>query len=300
MDNFEILEVIGKGAFSIVYKAMDKQRLNIVAIKRSLNTVKSKNLLAREFVLAYRINCPNIISVYNYYEDYFNDYMIIEYANSGDLLNYVNKCESLNENIIRYIFKQICVGVEYLHKARIIHGDVKLENILLIEKGSELIVKLGDLGFASEFNDKKKIYKYGSPLYTAPEIIIGAKIIGPESDIWSLGVVLYGMLYKEFPIKTKDERLDYLGFAVIGPKFKKDYSAQVEDLVLKMLNVSVNSRITIYGILKSEWLSPSFKLDLSSIVGIPKRSNSGKIPSLLSSPLNTASPKESPLPKSQP
>lgn len=339
MENYEIICPIGKGAFSTVYKANDKKASKVVAIKISQNiklersdnplvskfqipyqstlddmsskgkqnklpfnmdSFKTKNLLLREFNILSKVNSPNILTVHGYFQEGLYNYLVLEYANNGDLLTYLNNLDILDEDTIKSFFKQICLGVKYLHDNNIIHGDIKLENILLFKKSleNEIAVKLADFGFSTEFSlTRKRIYTYGSPIYTAPEIILGVEVFGPEVDIWSLGVVLYCMLYKETPLTAENgiiKAKSYLKLGVAGPKFKKPYSNECEKLLTLMFNLSPILRINITDIIKSSWVSPPFKLDLSKLLS---RRNSSKLGlTEPSSPLNTGSPVESPIP----
>lgn len=291
MSDYEFLKPIGTGSTSIVYKSVDKLTSKPVAVKRTKVINSSKNQLEKEFLILINAVCPNIIHAYDYIKNDLFEFLILEYAEEGDLLTYANSHNFIPEETIKTIFRQMCIGIKYLHDKNIVHSDIKLENVFIFNK--DLLVKIADLGLSVTFDPNKKVvYNSGSPLYIAPEIILQVPVIGPEVDIWSLGIVLYALLYKKMPLKKKNKdeipSKEYLKFAVAGPKFKitnleeSNYpviqrSIEVEKLVLSMLNVSVKSRLTINEILKSHWLQPPIKLDLSGIInGIPRIKSGSK------------------------
>ena len=133
-------------------------------------------------------------------------YLIMEYIEGISLLEIIKKEKEhfLEEKLALKYFKQIVQAIDYCQSKNICHRDIKLENILTIKEDS---VKLIDFGFAVITN--KETYQTllcGSPSYMAPEIVKREKYIAQYSDIWSLGVLLYSMLYGRFPFKGKTQK----------------------------------------------------------------------------------------------
>jgi 5'-AMP-activated protein kinase catalytic alpha subunit len=116
----------------------------------------------------------------------------MELCAGGDLLNYVRKRKKLDEDSAKVIFKQIIEGLGYIHKKRILHRDIKLDNILLDGKGN---VKIADFGVSKLVKPGDVMHEQsGTPAYIAPEILREEGYMGFKADIWSAGVVLYAML----------------------------------------------------------------------------------------------------------
>jgi len=141
-----------------------------------------------------------------------NFYMVFELADSN--LDALIKLlgNRLVESDIMKIFVQILRGIYILHENNVAHGDIKLENIFVFKNKSKLdneeswCLKIGDLGFSSDCDDKTLLNNFsGSPLYAAPEITLSLPYNGLKSDIWSFGVVVYFLFYGRFPFDVEDD-----------------------------------------------------------------------------------------------
>lgn len=121
----------------------------------------------------------------------------MEYAAGGELYDYLSVRKILTEHEARRIFRQIALAIFYCHKHKICHRDLKLENILLDQNGN---AKIADFGLSNVFDEHKLLSTFcGSPLYASPEIVKGIPYVGPEVDCWSLGVLLYTLVYGAMP-----------------------------------------------------------------------------------------------------
>ena len=140
----------------------------------------------------------NIISLLDVFTTNHNYYLIFEFCGYGDLKNYIyNENPILNEFEILQIMKQIKNGLQYLYKENIIHRDLKPQNILVTKN---LIIKISDFGFAKIYTEGSLTQTIcGSPLYMAPEILT-YKQYTELADLWSVGVILYEIMFKEVPI----------------------------------------------------------------------------------------------------
>ena len=126
----------------------------------------------------------------------------MEYASGGELYDYLNERKRVSEMEARSIFRQIVSAVHFLHKNRIVHRDLKLENILIDANGD---IKLADFGLSNNWSPNSLLYTFcGSPLYASPEIVNGYPYFGPEVDCWSLGVLLYTLVYGSMPFQGGD------------------------------------------------------------------------------------------------
>ncbi|KAF8770158.1 NUAK family SNF1-like kinase 1 like protein [Argiope bruennichi] len=177
--------------------------------------------------------------------------LVMQFAAGGELFNYLFEKKVLSDNEARRIFRQIASAVYYCHKNKICHRDLKLENVLLDEKGN---AKITDFGLSNVFDEKNLLNTYcGSPLYASPEIVTGVPYYGPEVDCWSMGVVLYTLVYGAMPfdgsnfkkLVTQISEADYY-----EPKNKSGAS----DLIRKLLTVNPSKRATIVDICVDYWI----------------------------------------------
>lgn len=134
----------------------------------------------------------NIVHLYDTISSKKHIYLITEYADAGDLFDYICKHKKIDEEQACFIYQQLLSSIEYIHKLGIVHRDIKPENILL---DNENTIKLVDFGLSNTYKHGCLVQTAcGSPCYAAPEMISGKRYNGLGSDIWSSGVVLYCML----------------------------------------------------------------------------------------------------------
>ena len=205
-----MLKLLGKGSYGEVKLAIDKISLKKYAIKiypkKILEDPKKKNNIENEIKILKQLDNINIMKLYEIIKTDNYQYLIMEYIEGISLLDIIKKEKNhyLEEKRALKIFKQIIQAINYCQSKNICHRDIKLENILIIKDD---VVKLIDFGFAV-ITDKETYQTLlcGSPSYMAPEIVKREKYIAQYSDIWSLGVLFYSMLYGRFPFKGKTQK----------------------------------------------------------------------------------------------
>ena len=210
INNYKMIKLLGKGSYGEVKLAIDKITLKKYAIKmypkKILESPKKKNNIENEITILKKLDNINIMKLYEVIKTDKYQYLIMEYIEGISLLDIIKKEKNhyLEEKRALKIFKQIIQAINYCQSKNICHRDIKLENILTIKND---IVKLIDFGFAV-ITDKETYQTLlcGSPSYMAPEIVKKEKYIAQYSDIWSLGVLLYSMLYGRFPFKGKTQK----------------------------------------------------------------------------------------------
>ena len=262
IDYYKIKQKIGKGCFGKVYLATQLLTNTSVALK-AIPKVNIKNKDARkkiekEVEILKRVNNNSyIIKLFEVFEDSNYVYLVFEYLENGDLVKYFKNNPLFEEPEQKVFFKKIVKGVEYLHNNQILHRDIKLDNILLDRKMNP---KICDFGISSIQEPHKKIYDTGgTPAYLAPEVIKAEGEVGPKSDIWSLGVLLYLLTFGIVPFKANDMQVLYNKIIIGRYKFPECDFASFEliDLIKRMIVVDVKSRITMEEVLNHRWFDDS-------------------------------------------
>lgn len=262
-DSYDILNKIGDGAFSSVFLAVHRPTGIHVAIKiiKKINDSEHHNSkssdVMREVDILKSLDHPNIIKLFEFFEDDFNYYFVQELCENGNVAHFIMEYGSSERPEIKKIFLELINALYYLHEvAHVIHCDIKAENILLDSNNN---VKLADFGFSynhtytDEDNQKFSEKIKGSPAYIAPEVLQGGKntIL---SDIWSSGVFLYFMLTGSLPFE--DNELDGLIHSIIKmkPAFPSYLSSDATRLLKKILKKNPLKRFTIPQIKNYKWL----------------------------------------------
>ncbi|CUM46661.1 uncharacterized protein AC631_02895 [Debaryomyces fabryi] len=209
--------------------------------------------IEREIIIMKLISHPNIMGLYDVWENKNDLYLILEYIEGGELFDYLIKKGKLQEFEAINYFKQIINGIHYLHQFNICHRDLKPENLLLDFNKN---IKIADFGMAAlEVREKLLETSCGSPHYASPEIVAGKNYHGAPSDIWSCGIILFALLTGHLPFD--DENIRKLLLKVQNGKFlmPNNLSPESKDLISKMLKVNPSERITIDAILQHPLLT---------------------------------------------
>jgi len=207
-NRFELCKKLGQGTYGKVQLGINKetgQRVAIKTIKKSkIETEADLIRIRREIQIMSSVQHPNIIHIYEVFENKEKMVLVMEIAAGGELYDYISDRKTLGEPDARRIFRQIATAIYYCHKHNICHRDLKLENILLDEDGG---AKIADFGLSNVFGEDLLKTFCGSPLYASPEIVLGHPYKGPEVDCWSLGVLLYTLVYGAMPFDGSNMRL---------------------------------------------------------------------------------------------
>ena len=261
---YKVLSHLGNGSYGKVYKAMNLKTENLVAIK-SVKKKKDKEdedkIVSNEIDLLKRLSHPNIVKIYEFYDIKDNYYLITEYCKYGELYKYYKF--HFSEKQICVLFYQIFSGLIYLHENNILHGDLKLENIMVdaIEKDKiscepYFYIKIIDFGSAKIFSKQKKENEIiGSTYYIAPEVL--KQKYNEKCDTWSVGVLLYMILTKKAPFNgNNDDKIEEKiekGSYDNKNKQLMEYSPEVRDLLNKLLEVDVEKRYSAKQALNHVW-----------------------------------------------
>ncbi len=256
-DEYELKEKLGEGAYGSVYKVQQKFTNYLRAVK----AIKKKHVDSTEFYneieVLKALDHPNIIKLFDCYQDKSYYYMVEEYCSGGDLFDYIQKEKFFTERKAGTIFNQLLSAVNHLHKKRIVHRDLKPENIVLIEaKNKDVFIKLIDFGTSITIKGKNLTQELGTIYYIAPEVFMNN--YNEKADIWSCGIILYTMLCghppfcgnKENTIKSK-----ILHSKLIFPsKEFKSVSKEAIEYIKHLLAYNPEQRPTAEEALNNKWL----------------------------------------------
>lgn len=259
LDHYIIGKTLGVGGFGKVKLAKHEFTGCPVAIKMvNKKKVKSKSMslkIQREIRLLKYFNHPNMIKLYQVLDTDLNIYIVMEYVPGGELFHLVSEQEGLTEKDARRLFRQIISGIEYCHQNLVAHRDLKLENILVDERGN---IKIVDFGLSNFMKDGQFLKTgCGSIHYAPPEIILGKPYTGAEVDVWSTGVILYTMLAGFLPFDEDNEILLVKRICSADFSIPQHFSPEAADLLKQMIRVHPLQRIRIVDIKKHPWFTQS-------------------------------------------
>ncbi|XP_047547615.1 serine/threonine-protein kinase SIK2 isoform X2 [Lutra lutra] len=252
---YDIEGTLGKGNFAVVKLGRHRITKTEVAIKiidkSQLDAVNLEKIY-REVQIMKMLDHPHIIKLYQVMETKNMLYLVTEYAKNGEIFDYLANHGRLNESEARRKFWQILSAVDYCHGRKIVHRDLKAENLLL---DSNMNIKLADFGFGNFFKSGELLATWcGSPPYAAPEVFEGQQYEGPQLDIWSMGVVLYVLVCGALPFDGPT--LPILRQRVLEGRFRIPYfmSEDCEHLIRRMLVLDPSKRLTIAQIKEHKWM----------------------------------------------
>lgn len=257
---FNILRRLGFGGSSIVYSAANQLTGETMAAKIVNKHSIKENLLSLSrneiFALKSLIH-PNIIKFHGYRESDHALVILLEMADEKNLFEYIVDNAPLTERLARDIFVQIMDGLQFAHKHKIVHRDVKPENLLLKFTGSSLPhVLIADWNFCGFIPDTKLLSDpFGTPLYAAPELLIGAEYDGTLIDVWSAGVVLYLMVVNEWPFDSTNIRSLFLKILTEEPSYPSFLSPNIIQLFCAMFMKVPTERANFSDLRKYAWMN---------------------------------------------
>ena len=222
--------------------------------KTKISKIEDKERINREIAIMKRVNHFNIAKLYAVVENKLTIYLIQEYVQGKEFMEYLNKKGKLKESEACKFFHQIIAGLDYLHQCGIAHRDFKPENILLTNDSQ--ILKIIDFGLSNTYKKGQLLNTgCGSPCYVPPEMIKEVGYNGALTDIWSAGVILYLMLCGNLPFYHDDNQILYE--KILSGKYEtpSHLSEDAKDILSKLLEVDPKKRINFEGIKSHPWFS---------------------------------------------
>ena len=260
---------IGKGSSATVYLGYDTETNTEIAVKKFElleNNDKLQRKIFREIYILKNLKHPNIVKMLDYYYDNTNNnmYLFLEYCSHGSINNFLGKGGYLDEKYVNKLMKQFISAIKYLYSNNYYHRDIKPDNILLT---NDYTLKITDFGLATK-NKNNNFYRLcGSPLYMAPEILISSEY-NKLSDIWSIGLVTFQLLYGYHPFYNITNMIELINKYknienIIIPPFKKPddvkLSKECIHFLKQLLQINLKKRINWEELFIHPWITNDYE-----------------------------------------
>lgn len=292
LERYKLIEKMGDGAFSNVYKAVDLEgNAGEVAIKVvrkfEMNSTQRANIL-KEVQIMRQLDHPNIIKLVDFSESKQYYFIILELAPGGELFHQIVRLTYFSEDLSRHVITQVAQALEYLHEEKgVVHRDIKPENLLFVPiphvptknpkpkqpdeedkvdegefipgvgSGGIGQIKIADFGLSKIVWDTQTMTPCGTVGYTAPEIVKDERY-SKAVDMWAMGCVLYTLLcgfppFYDESIQVLTEKVAKGQYTFLSPWWD-DISKSAQDLVSHLLTVDPEKRYTIKEFLNHPWI----------------------------------------------
>jgi len=270
---FKIKELLYRGDFSTVRRCLrrtDKKPFGLKIIrKKRRKMLQFLQKLLEQMDLTEKLEHPNLCKTLRTYNTPNYIHMVMEFCSSYNIFEYLHAGDNFCEKQAAEVIKQISKGLTYLHENKIVHRDVKPENVLVFhhpETGA-VLYKIISFGFAKNFEQGCSTL-CGSPEYVAPEIIQANSIYFEQVDFWALGVLMYTMLCGYLPFYDDDQKKTYRLIRKHALQFDEEIwdtiSKLSTDLIKKLLRTNTRKRYNGPQVLAHEWVNNDLTEPLDS------------------------------------
>ncbi|XP_041805200.1 myosin light chain kinase 2, skeletal/cardiac muscle isoform X2 [Chelmon rostratus] len=253
-------EVLGGGRFGQVHKCVENSSgLTLAAKVIKARSLKEKELVKNEIQVMNNLDHANLIQLYAAYESRNDIILVLEYVGGGELFDrIIDENYTLMELDAVVFIRQICEGLQHMHKMYILHLDLKPENILCVSRVTNK-VKIIDFGLARIYKPREKLrVNFGTPEFLAPEVI-NYDFVSFNTDMWSLGVITYMLLSGLCPFLGDDDNETLNNILACKWNFEEqefvDTSEEAKDFISRMLIVNKSWRMGASEALRHPWLS---------------------------------------------
>uniref|UniRef100_A0A669CX90 Serine/threonine-protein kinase PLK n=1 Tax=Oreochromis niloticus TaxID=8128 RepID=A0A669CX90_ORENI len=267
-------KLLGKGGFARCYEMTDLSNNKMYAVKvipqSRVSKPHQRDKITNEIELHRTLSHKHVVKFSHYFEDQENIYIFLELCSRKSLAHIWKARHTLTEPEVRYYLRQIISGLKYLHSRGILHRDLKLGNFFINEN---MELRLGDFGLAAKLEtvEQRKKTICGTPNYLAPEVL-NRQGHGTESDVWSLGCVMYTLMCGNPPFETLDLKETYKCIKEVRYNLPSTLSPAAQKLISGILQKNPSDRLTLDQILNHEFFkgfTPD-KLPPSSCTMVPE------------------------------
>lgn len=256
-------EALGEGSFGKVSKATHKALGCDRAIKAVAKKKVERSELESEIAIMKLMDHPNVVKLYEVFEDYVHIYLVMEICSGGELLERIVEEDCFSERQAAGVMQQVMGGLHYMHRRCICHRDIKAENFLLCVPGKrwcpveQCIIKIIDFGVAKRFVAGQKMYtSVGTPFYVAPQVLHGEYT--ESCDLWSCGILTYILLcgYPPFWGDMNTELLPRIkaGDFTFPESEWSVVSDDAKDIVCRLICMDPNARLTAEQAINHTWI----------------------------------------------
>ena len=284
LEDFEILQILGKGSYGFVAKIRSLKNKKIYAMKQidlsKVGSDKERQLCKQEISLLEQLNHPNINK---YYKTIFKNnclYIIMEFMDNGDISGFINAHKKfkkpVREEEVWNILLQCMNALSYIHKKKIIHRDIKPANLFMT---NDKIIKIGDFGVSAKMESLKTSVKsgeneftgtiVGTPIFMSPEMLNNDDY-DQKTDVYSMGCAIFEICYWQPPRKTLQSEFGFIFKDNPITENKNYYSKQLNDIISLMIEINPNKRKSaeeICQLVRNEYIKTFLKTSsLSSVV----------------------------------
>uniref|UniRef100_A0A6J0SLD0 Serine/threonine-protein kinase PLK4 n=1 Tax=Pogona vitticeps TaxID=103695 RepID=A0A6J0SLD0_9SAUR len=260
IQDFKVGNLLGKGSFAGVYRAVSLKTGLEVAIKmidkKAMHKVGMVQRVQNEVKIHCQLKHPSILELYNYFEDSNYVYLILEMCHNGEMSRYLKTRKNrFSEEEVRHFMHQIITGMLYLHTHGILHRDLTLSNLLLT---NNMNIKIADFGLATQLKmpHEKHYTMCGTPNYISPEIATRSAH-GLESDVWSLGCMFYTLLTGKPPFDTDTVKNTLNKVVLADYEMPTFLSVEAQDLIQQLLRKNPADRLSLSSVLDHPFMSKS-------------------------------------------
>ncbi|ORY97534.1 hypothetical protein BCR43DRAFT_489935 [Syncephalastrum racemosum] len=258
---YSIGETIGEGTYGKVKLGYHQITGRRVAIKKI--SKQHAPLMAREIHHHRQLKHPNIVTLFEILTTESAIYVVCEHCPNGELFDLLTSSGRFSEQRAQSYFRQLIHALRHCHERGIVHRDLKLENILL---DADNRPKICDFGFARQVEDRQLLETFcGSLAYSAPEIISRRRYTGPETDVWSMGVILYTLLAGELPFDDDNEVVMQRKIVNLDYEMPAYFSPEAKDLITNLLRLDPTKRLTTDQIMNHPWLTMAHDEDNDTV-----------------------------------
>lgn len=257
LSDFEIGTPLGRGKFGRVYLAREKSTKYMVALKAMFKSELVKDHMEhqvrREIEIQTHLNHPNILKMLTYFWDDKRIFLILEFAQEGELFKVLNSQpqKRFDEPTATYYIRQVADALRYCHMQSVIHRDIKPENLLLF---SHHVVKLADFGWSVHAPSKSRNTMCGTIDYLPPEMV-DSQTYNEFVDNWCLGVLCYEFLCGSPPFESTEQADTFKKIRAVTYGFKPHMTEGAKNLISKLLVKIPKNRLPLSDVMEHPWVT---------------------------------------------
>ncbi|PGH07725.1 CAMK/CAMKL/KIN1 protein kinase [Helicocarpus griseus UAMH5409] len=211
---------------------------------------------AREAAIVTLLNHPYVCGMRDVVRTNYHWYMLFEYVNGGQMLDYIISHGKLKEKQARKFARQIASALDYCHRNSIVHRDLKIENILISKTGD---IKIIDFGLSNLYSPKSQLKTFcGSLYFAAPELLQARQYVGPEVDVWSFGIVLYVLVCGKVPFDDQSMPQLHAKIKKGVVEYPQGLSSDCRHIISRMLVTDPKQRASLNEIINHPWMTKGF------------------------------------------